>query len=144
MTVTMADLVKMSQAELDEIYHNSPMGKIPNGDSQGTAIIAPDSPFTEGIASMVGWLAWQGKIFNQEQGFLFNKVTGFGIPSIKAQVYVGKSWLSDGDSIILDYSKTEIFLLQAIRDEIREVSPGIYLGNAYWDKVRVLNFALEF
>ena len=144
MSVTIPELVKMSQAQLDELYCNSPIGEIPNGDSKGTAIVAPGSPVTEGMASMIDWLAWQGKVFNREQGFLLNKVTGFGMHLVKAQVYVGESWLCDGDSIILDYSKTDIFLAQPIRDEIREISPGVYLGNAYWDKTRVLNFVLEF
>jgi hypothetical protein len=27
---------------------------------------------------------------------------------------------------------------------MREVSPGVYLGIVYWDRTRILNFALEF
>jgi len=29
-----------------------------------------------------------------------------------------------------------------IRDEIREVEPGVYLGKVWWGKTRVLDFAL--
>jgi hypothetical protein len=58
-------------------------------------------------------------------------------------VYRGESWAGAGEAIILDYSQTS-FVAQKIRDEIREVAPGIYLGNAYWGKTRVLNFILEF
>ncbi|BAZ23399.1 hypothetical protein NIES4073_42870 [Kalymmatonema gypsitolerans NIES-4073] len=36
------------------------------------------------------------------------------------------------------------FVAQKIRDEIREVAPNIYLGQAYWEQTRVLCFALEF
>ena len=35
-------LIKMSQAQLDELFTNSPVGNIPNGEGEGTAIVAPD------------------------------------------------------------------------------------------------------
>ena len=35
-------------------------------------------------------------------------------------------------------------LLQWIRDEIRQVQPGLYLGKVYWNKARLIDFALEF
>ena len=31
-----------------------------------------------------------------------------------------------------------------IRDEIRLVSPNLYLGKVYWNKARLIDFALEF
>lgn len=144
MTVTRVDLVKMSQFELDEIYRNSYRGEIPDGNARGTAIIAPGSPVTEGMASLINMLAWQGKIFYREQGYLLNKMSPFSWELVDAKVYVGNSWLCEGESIILDYSQSSFFLAQPIRDEIKEVAPNLYLGNAYWDKTRVLNFVLEF
>ena len=33
---------------------------------------------------------------------------------------------------------------QWIRDEIREISPGVYLGKVYWGRQRLIDFALEF
>jgi hypothetical protein len=33
---------------------------------------------------------------------------------------------------------------QWIRDEIRLVAPGVYLGIAFWDRTKVINFALQF
>ena len=30
-----------------------------------------------------------------------------------------------------------------IRDEIREIEPGFYLGKVYWDKKRLIDFALK-
>ncbi|MEB3281180.1 MAG: hypothetical protein VKK42_19865 [Lyngbya sp.] len=144
MTVTPVDLVKMSQFELDEIYRNSYRGEIPDGNARGTAIITPGSPVTEGMASLINMLAWQGKIFYREQGYLLNKMSPFSWELVDAKVYVGNSLLCEGESIILDYSQSSFFLAQPIRDEIREVAPNLYLGNAYWDKTRVLNFVLEF
>lgn len=137
------NLLYRSQAELDELYQNSSVGAIPEGDSQGTALFFPGSIVAKVLAVIIRLFIWQGKVFYRDQSFLLNKVSLFRLQAIKAQVYQGESWLCDGDAIVLDYSKTS-FLAQKIRDEIREVAPGVYLGQAYWGKTRVLSFVLEF
>lgn len=142
-SLTTTDLVKMSQTELDELYQHSPIGEIPDGDSKGTAMIIPGSVLAKVLLPVIKLLAWQGKVFDRDQEFLLNKVSPFSFKAIKATIYRGESWVCEGEAIILDYSKTS-FVAQKIRDEIREVAPGIYLGNAYWGKTRVLNFILEF
>ena len=142
-TLTTTELVKMSQAELDELYQNSPIGEIPDGDAQGTAMIMPGTVVANLLMPIIKLLAWQGKVFSRDREFLLNKVGPFQFKLIKATIYRGESWLCDGEAIILDYSKTS-FVAQKIRDEIREVAPGVYLGQAYWEKTRVLNFILEF
>lgn len=142
-TLTTTDLVKMSQAELDELYQHSPIGEIPDGDSKGRAMIIPGSVLAKALLPVIKLLAWQGKVFYRDQEFLLNKISPFSFKAIKATIYRGESWVCEGEAIILDYSKTS-FVAQKIRDEIREVAPGIYLGNAYWGKTRVLNFILEF
>jgi hypothetical protein len=142
-TLTTTDLVRMSQADLDALYQNSPIGEVPDGDSKGTAMIIPGSVLAKVLLPLIKLLAWQGKVFYREQEFLFNKVSLFSFKAIKAKIYRGESWVCEGEAIILDYSKTS-FVAQKIRDEIREVAPGIYLGSAYWGKTRLLNFILEF
>jgi hypothetical protein len=137
------DLMHMSQAELDELYKNSPTGTIPEGNSKGTVVTVGGFVLMEVISLLIRLIAWQGKVFYSDREYLLNKITPFRIRLIKAEVYKGESWFCDGESIILDYSKTS-FVAQKVRDEIREVAPGIYLGNAYWGKTRLLNFILEF
>ena len=44
-----------------------------------------------------------------------------------AAVYYGPSWLDGQPSIIMDYAETSK-LMFTLRDEIREVAPGLYLG----------------
>ena len=44
---------------------------------------------------------------------------------------------------MLDYSETSI-VAHWIRDEIRMIQPGTYLGVVYWDKARLIHFALQF
>ena len=60
-----------------------------------------------------------------------------------AQVYVGESWFDHRPAIVLDYADSSV-LARHIRDEIREVDDGLYLGIAYWDEDKVLNFSLQF
>ena len=142
-SITADVLASMSQIELDHLYKNSSMGAIPDGDGRGTALIAPGSTLCNVLIPVIQVLFWQGKVFSRTQGDLLNKITMFGFHLIKAEVYRGNSWIDGKEAIILDYSKTS-FVAQKIRDEIREVSHGVYLGQAYWERTRVLNFVLEF
>jgi hypothetical protein len=134
-----------SREELDEIYKNAKPGTIPNGDTKGTAILA-GSIFAKLVAFLAGLLAWQGKVFDLfcpkgDAGLLVNKITPFSLTFIVAKVYRDKSWLDGKDTIVIDYSKTS-FVAKVIRDEIREVEPGVYLGKVWWGKKRILDFAL--
>ena len=76
-----------------------------------------------------------------EAGILINKVTPFSLSFIVAKVYRDASWLDQKDTIVIDYSSTSFFA-KVIRDEIRQVEPGLYLGKVWWRKTRVLDFAL--
>jgi hypothetical protein len=134
-----------SREELDEVYRKAGPGEIPAGDTQGTAILA-GSKLANLVAGSARVLAWQGKVFDlfsadRQAGVLVNKVTPFGLRLIVAKVYLGTSWLDEKETIIIDYSKTSL-LAKVIRDEIREVEPGVYLGKVWWGKRRVLDFAL--
>lgn len=142
-TLNTANLLNKSQTELDNLYKQSAIGTLPDGDGQGTAVLFSGSFIAKVLAAFIQLFVWQGKFFFRDQAFLLNKITIFQIQAIKAQIYQGESWFCDGEAIILDYSKTS-FLAHKIRDEIREVAPGVYLGQAYWGKTRVLSFILEF
>ncbi|HEX7884972.1 MAG TPA: hypothetical protein VF474_03260 [Phenylobacterium sp.] len=143
MAYTVAQLLKTSQADLDTLFKGLQAGPIPNGQAEGTAIIAPGTTFSDEIAKMVNIFAWQGKVFDNQAGVLRNRILPFGVNAIVARVYKDKSWLDDKECIVLDYSDTSL-LAHWIRDEIREVQPGLYLGKVYWDKARLIDFALEF
>lgn len=143
MAITVPDLFKMSQAQLDELFTNSSPGEIPDGEAKGTAIIAPGTTYTDEIAEFINHFAWQGKNFDAKKGALKNRILPFGINAIIARVYKGPSWLDGKECIVLDYSETSL-LAHWIRDEIREVAPGLYLGKVYWGKNRLIDFAVEF
>ena len=143
MAMDVHKLLEMSQAQLDELFTKSEPGPIPNGPTRGTAIISPGTVFTPEIAAAINVFAWQGKVFDAEHGTLRNKVGLFGLNAIVAEVYKGPSWLDQKECIVLDYSKTST-VAQWIRDEIRQLEAGLYLGKVYWGKKRLIDFALQF
>jgi hypothetical protein len=143
MALTIPDLLKMSQKELDDLFTKSEPGPIPDGPAEGTAIIAPGTVFSPEIAKFVNLFAWQGKTFDGTHGVLRNRITLIGLNAIVAEVYKGPSWLDGKECIVLDYSKTSL-VAQWIRDEIRQIAPKMYLGKVYWEKKRLIDFALHF
>jgi hypothetical protein len=143
MAVTVSEMLKMSQQQLDDLFTQSPPGEIPSGEARGTAIVAPGTTYTQDIANFINLCAWQGKVFDPAEGILRNKILPVGLDAIIAKVYKGPSWLDNKECIVLDYSKTSL-VAHWIRDEIREVAPRVYLGKVYWDKKRLIDFALEF
>jgi hypothetical protein len=143
MSYDVPQLLAMSQAQLDDLFRNSPAGDIPDGPARGTAIIAPGTKYTELIAEIINHFGWQGKVFNAQKGLLKNKILAFGIEAIVARVYKSPSWLDGKECIVLDYSDTSI-VAQRVRDEIRLIGPGFYLGKVYWGKDRLIDFCLQF
>jgi hypothetical protein len=136
-------LLGMSQADLDTLFAASPSGPIPQGEANGTAIIAPGTTVSPEIAAFINYFAWQGKVFDPASGTLKNRIGSFGLNAIVARVYKGTSWFDQKECIVLDYSETSD-VAHWIRDEIRMIGPGLYLGLVYWDKSRLIDFALQF
>ena len=143
MAITVSELLKMSQEKLDEIFTDSPVGEIPDGEAKGTAIIAPGTSISDEIAEFISHFAWQGKTFDKQKGVLRNRILPFGLNAIIAKVYKAPSWLDGKECIVLDYSDTSL-LAHWIRDEIREIAPNLYLGKVYWGKHRLIDFAIDF
>ena len=138
-----AKLISMTQVQLDDLFKASPAGDIPNGQAKGTAIIAPGTAYSGNIAEIINHFGWQGKVFDAQKGVLKNKILAFGLEAVVAKVYKGASWLDGKECIVLDYSETSL-LAHWVRDEIRLIGPGFYLGKVYWSKTRLIDFCLQF
>jgi hypothetical protein len=133
----------MSRAELDDIFRSASALTPPQGEMDGTIIVS-GTPLAGLFARLIRALVWRGKVFamsSPRSGMLVNKVTPLGVSAVRAQVYIGDSWLDGRKAIILDYSSTS-FIASSIRDEIREVEPGLYLGKVWWRATRLVDFAL--
>ena len=142
MNLTVKDLHAMTQDRLDALFKSSEAGPIPDGDTQGAAIILAGTKWEQPFVAIARYGFWQGKVFDGKKGELINKILPFGIRAIKAKVYKGLSWVDNRECIILDYSQTSL-LARVIRDEIREVAPRLYLGVVFWGMKKTINFALE-
>jgi hypothetical protein len=143
MTYSATQLLEMSNAQLDDLFSKSPAGDIPNGPAKGTAIIAPGTKFSGEIAELINVFGWQGKTFDAARGVLRNRILPIGLNAIVATVYKGPSWLDNKECIVLDYSETSL-IARWIRDEIRLIGQGFYLGRVYWEKKPLIHFSLEF
>jgi hypothetical protein len=143
MAIEATQLLQMSQKELDDLFGAHDAGPIPDGEAKGTAIIAPGTAMSPSIAHFINIFAWQGKVFDAKAGLLRNHILPFGLKAIIARVYKAPSLLDGKECIVLDYSETSL-VAQHIRDEIRHIETGFYLGKVYWDKARLIDFSLDF
>jgi hypothetical protein len=125
--VTTYDLIRMSRAELDQLYQASPAAPMPCGKVRGRAIVSPGSRLAP-VLSAGARAMWQGKVFDPEGAMAVNRF--FGVRAVKGRLYYAESWMDGGCSLILDYQDTS-FVYRKYRDEIRQVAPGLLLGVMY-------------
>ena len=138
-------LRRMSFKELDALYR---AGKRPFGlsDLDGDAIgamLAWRTPATGPLAWLLRSFGastafpWDGKTFQSqtsETGEGINRVFGDRKPSrwFRFATRIEPSRAGAFDAFQLDYDNPgNPFFIRAIKDEIRRVAPGLYLGQAY-------------
>lgn len=143
MPITAQSIAELTRDEVDQLFRRGEVGQIPDGDAVGTAIFFPSNPLEPLIERVVQRIAWSGKVVSSRNHDLKNKITPLGIKAIAADVYTGRSWFDGADCIVLDYSKRS-FLAKLVRDEIRRVAPGLYLGVVYFGHTRTIHFTLQF
>lgn len=117
-------IMMMEEHQLLDIYRHATPGRIPAGYYPGSMIRTPGSPFTVALAGSVKATAWQGKFFSAEG--MTNKT--FGVKTIKTPVEYGTSYVDGKPTIVLDYAMSTAIFAKAYRDEIREISPAVFLG----------------
>ena len=121
-------LLHMSECELVQVYKCGVPGMPPCGYTPGKMIFMPGSAITVPTSRVIGATFWQGKMFPGD-GTMVNRM--FGLPAIKAAITGGESFVDGKPSTIFDYHDTS-FVWRNYRDEVREVSPGVYLGIMHW------------
>jgi len=77
MTYDVQQLLRMSQQDLDALFTASDVGPIPEGQADGTAIIAPGTNYSLEIATFIKYFAWQGKVFYPAARQLKNRIGPF-------------------------------------------------------------------
>ena len=125
---TLDGLMRMSRAELSELYARSEPGPMPDGESRGVAASFPGTAAGR-VTQAFYSLCWQGKVFDKANGMLVNKILGVA-RAVPARIFVAESWFDGKPAIIIDYKGVSV-LCAPVRDEIRRVAPNLYLGFAY-------------
>lgn len=137
-------LASLNWCELEQLYRQATPGTIPAGYLRGRAIYCPGAPLSS-ARSKVSQSLWHGKHFCPADGTLINQWC-LGAQAVRARVGYGESWLDGKPAILMDYRGMS-HVWGDVRDEIREVAPGLYLGLMYRCKAgqprMKLFFALE-
>jgi hypothetical protein len=142
--LTARDLPSMRGNQLDALFANAPAGEIPVGKGSGQALMATGTFAARPLLTITRLLAWQGKVFDGPSHTLRNLISPFGFKAIAADVYVDASRLDGNPCIVLDYSKTSR-VAGFVRDEIRQIAPGLYIGVVYVRSRRApIRFSLAF
>jgi hypothetical protein len=141
-TVDEDALLRMGNTDLDELFRSSDAGPIPDGDMRGTEFVFPGTAVAAPLAKVLYVVAWQGKVVDRRHGMLLNKITPLRLRLIAAKVSHAASWVDGQDCVLLDYSHTSL-VAKMVRDELREVSPGLYLGVIWLWRRRVGWFTLR-
>jgi hypothetical protein len=138
-----SSLVGATMSQLGELFRSAKAGPIPHGHGQGTVLLGTGGLPARLAAVVTYALLWRGKVVNARKGRLKNLMSALAIPAIAAAVYEQNSWFDGKPCIVLDYSRTSI-VAHLVRDEIREVAPGVYLGLVFLGRRHVLDFTLDF
>ncbi len=138
-----SSLVGATMGQLGELFRAASAGTIPDGHGRGTVLLGTGGPLAQLAAAVSYALLWRGKVVNARKGRLKNLMSALSIQAIAAAVYQQDSWYDGKPCIVLDYSKTSL-VAHLVRDEIREIAPGVYLGLVFLGRRHVLDFALDF
>lgn len=124
--VTLEQIRHMSMCEIEQLYTQAEAGRMPVGRLHGRLLALPCDRLPRikvGVANTV----WRGKVFGCEGNFC-NWWVGFR--AICSQAVYGPSWYDGKPCIVMEYAPgTPLFA--NMHDEIREVSPGVYVGLVY-------------
>jgi hypothetical protein len=160
---TLDSLASKSFDHLEVLYLNAPAPtslRPLDGDLVGRMLAVKvisgtplGSPIRQFAASKA--FVWGGKSFASESDTAGKGINRVKVPSVLGrqrlfpfETLIGPSALDGRPAIILNYDLPENPpYIQKIHDEVREVSPGLYLGPAMWkgasSKTTVLWFALD-
>jgi hypothetical protein len=139
---TLDDLAALDAASLGDLYRAARTPGIAeiDGDLDGRMLaVIPAGPLRALLRSFAasGKFPWRGKSFKPlgDRGEGINRVFSDGAKGkrwFRFETYIAPSRAGAFDAFQLDYDNPgNPFFIRAIKDEIREVAPGLYLGQAY-------------
>ena len=135
-------LQRMDNRELDLLFRSGSARDVPHGRLPGTGLLFPGTPACGPLAWLVHLVVWQGKETEPSGRSLENLVGPLRTRTIRALLSHDRSWVDDEECVLIDYSRTS-FVARMVRDEVRLVAPGLYLGVVWLGKRRVGWFTLR-
>lgn len=138
---TLDDLLLLGPDRLASLYAAAEVPRLDRvaGDLRGRMLAWPSVPRGPVAALLRGWASsarfpWRGKSFTpgDERGEGINRVVVDRLRLYRFATFIGRSRAGAFDALQLDYDRPDNpFFIRPIRDEIRELSPGLYLGQAW-------------
>ncbi|HEY4187824.1 MAG TPA: hypothetical protein VGP07_22300 [Polyangia bacterium] len=141
---TLDELAALKPDALAVLYRTALTPSVPtlNGHLVGRMLAIPALPRWMGglMRRFAAWthFPWRGKSFSatvEDKGEGINRVFGDRAPRrwFRFDTFLAPSRAGAFDALQLDYDNPENpALIRAIKDEVREVAPGLYLGLAYF------------
>lgn len=140
--LTLDDLARMDPDDLMALYQSArtPTLEELDGKLTGRMLAVPrlQKPHVKAWLekfSKSPFFPWQGKTFKHEtsdHGHGVNRLLGERVTWFRFHTYVGPSHAGDFDAVHLDYSHDgNPPIVRKVKDEVREVAPGVWLGLAY-------------
>jgi hypothetical protein len=139
---TLDDLLALDADALEVLYQSARVPRLGDvhGDLRGR-MLAPDIDLPAPVASALRAFAstnafpWRGKSFTPQtadRGDGINRVISDRWKLYRFETFVGPSRAGSFDAVQLDYDlPSNPFFIRAIKDEIRELRPGLWLGQAW-------------
>ena len=137
------ELASMSSGELMRLYVSGSAPSVGDldGDLRGRMLAAPwAGPWlASGLRAFGDWRSfpWRGKTFRSmslDRGEGINRIFSDAKPRrwFRFETYVGPSRAGAFDALQLDYDNPgNPALIRAVKDEVRQVNEGLFLGLAY-------------
>jgi hypothetical protein len=139
---TLDDLAALGPDDLMDLYRmaRTPTLEELDGKVTGRMLAVPraQEPHVKSVLEQFARsrvFPWQGKTFKHEtasHGHGVNRLLGERVTWFRFHTFVGPSHAGDFDAVHLDYSHDgNPPVVRKVKDEVREVGPGLYLGLAY-------------
>ncbi len=153
----LVELLDKSPDELEALYALALVPRIDaiRGDLRGRVLAAPIvsprvRPVLRSLARMKGF-PWRGKSFRAhgiDRGEGINRIFSDSFKLFRFETFIARSRAGDFDAVQLDYDRPgNPWFIRRVKDEIRALRDGLYLGQAYFVSAGkphlVLYFGLE-
>jgi len=135
------DLLYMGPEDLAHLYRAAETPRVSDldGDLRGRMLAVPlaGKPLASLVRALGAWdrFPWRGKSFRATDGAHGEGINRFVTDRFRRYAFttsIGPSRAGDFDAVQLDYDdRDNPLLVRAIKDEVRAIEPGLFLGTAW-------------